>query len=491
MNTRLVRLYASLLVLAACGGGDGGTPPGPTVSAVVITSPGAPPTLASIGATSQFAAQPRDASGNPVAGAGVTWSSSNTGVATVSGGGLVTAVANGTTNITATSGTVQSAAVVVTVAQVAAAVVPTPVALNFGAIGTARQLTAAVNDAGGSPVAGAAAVTWSRSGPAARVSVTAGGLVTSTVVGTNDTVIATSGTLTARIPVTVTQLTHNIVLTSTQVPPDTLFTTNRTRQYSAVARDSNNNNLGAQPAFTWTSSLGAVASVSGAGLVTALGDGTSNIQAAVNTVTASRPIVVRRFPATFSIAPPSVTIATNAGTQLFTGTSQDSIGTNLPIAWSSLNTNVATVQPGAGATTTATARGNGTTSIVMTTNGQTTSASFTASNQVTPISFANDVQPIFTANCTSRGCHIPANLTGSLNLSVGAARGQLVGIASAGSPGQTRVIAGDSTNSYLIKKLKGAGTGLVGNQMPDGFPPLAAGTITIIARWIQEGANNN
>jgi hypothetical protein len=56
-----------------------------------------------VGGTQQLTAAPKDASGNVLAGRAVTWASSAPGVASVSGAGLVTAVAAGTATITATS----------------------------------------------------------------------------------------------------------------------------------------------------------------------------------------------------------------------------------------------------------------------------------------------------------------------------------------------------------------------------------------------------
>jgi Tol biopolymer transport system component len=56
-----------------------------------------------VGQTTTAAATLKDASGSVLAGRTVAWSSTNTGVATVSSGGLVTAVAAGTASITATS----------------------------------------------------------------------------------------------------------------------------------------------------------------------------------------------------------------------------------------------------------------------------------------------------------------------------------------------------------------------------------------------------
>jgi len=68
-----------------------------------------------VGATLQLTATPKDAFGNPLSGRAVTWSSNVSGVATVSGTGLVTGLGIGGVTITATSeGQSGSAAVTVT-----------------------------------------------------------------------------------------------------------------------------------------------------------------------------------------------------------------------------------------------------------------------------------------------------------------------------------------------------------------------------------------
>ena len=58
-------------------------------------------TLTAIGATVQFNAVARDSEGNRIIDAGLSWVSSNEGVATVDKNGLATAVADGTTSISA------------------------------------------------------------------------------------------------------------------------------------------------------------------------------------------------------------------------------------------------------------------------------------------------------------------------------------------------------------------------------------------------------
>jgi hypothetical protein len=92
--------------------------------------------------------------------------------------------------------------------------------------------------------------------------------------------------------------------------------------------------------------------------------------------------------------------------------------------------------------------------------------------------------------CT--GCHSDQgrNPSGGMVLLEGRAFQALVGVASSGKPGATRVIPGDPDNSYLIKKLEGA-PDINGTRMPRGNVLLEPGQILVIRRWIQQGAQNN
>ena len=88
-----------------------------TVTNVPVASVTVSPASGSVtvGATVQLAAVTKDAAGNVLTGRTVTWSSSNTSVATVSGTGLVTGLTAGTATITATSeGVASTAATTVT-----------------------------------------------------------------------------------------------------------------------------------------------------------------------------------------------------------------------------------------------------------------------------------------------------------------------------------------------------------------------------------------
>jgi alpha-tubulin suppressor-like RCC1 family protein len=75
----------------------------PTPGAVATVTVSLSSSLLFVLQTQQLVAALKDASGNTVSGAAVTWSSSNTAVATVSTSGLVTGIAVGTATLTATS----------------------------------------------------------------------------------------------------------------------------------------------------------------------------------------------------------------------------------------------------------------------------------------------------------------------------------------------------------------------------------------------------
>lgn len=95
-----------LLILVACGGGGGaygggggGGGGGNGIITNIVISPGM--SNLSPGKTQQFMATTKDSSGNMITGASLTWTSSNTTVATVNSSGLATAKIDGTATITA------------------------------------------------------------------------------------------------------------------------------------------------------------------------------------------------------------------------------------------------------------------------------------------------------------------------------------------------------------------------------------------------------
>jgi len=375
---------ASALATLSCGGGGGDAVTPPQVASVVITAPATAPTFGALGRTAQFAAEARDANGGIVTGVTLTWSSGASGVASVNTSGLVTALANGSTTITASAGGKTSTGVTVTVAQVGASATLSPTSPAMGALGSTRQFSVQLLDSTAHALPSPNPVVWSVSANGT-ISVSNAGLVTAlanTVLGSADSVAALVGPTAIRVatPVIVTQVPASIVLA---VPggDSVLRTTGRTRQFTATVRDSNTNALVTQPALIWTVTVSGAVSVNNVGLVTAISDGTSSVNAFAGNASASRAQVVQRYAETFTLVPTTASITTNGGTQLFTGTAQDTSGASLVIAWLSRAPTIATVSPAAGLSTTATAVSNGSTRIVMSGGMRTDSASLTVSGQ--------------------------------------------------------------------------------------------------------------
>ena len=140
----------------------------------VSLSPGAD-TLVALGDTLRLSAEALDANGHPVKDVQFTWISGDESVATVDGGGLVTAVGNGEAGVTASVGSVAGESVV-TVEQRPAEVRLSPGADTLVALGDTLRLSAEAFDANGHSVAGTD-FTWASEDEAV-VTVDAGGLVT-------------------------------------------------------------------------------------------------------------------------------------------------------------------------------------------------------------------------------------------------------------------------------------------------------------------------
>lgn len=139
---RALRAFAAAILLIGCGGGgDGGTGPTPSPVATVAVDPTS--VALAVGETRQLTGVARDARGATLGGRTVTWTSSNSGIATVSTSGLVTAVAVGSASVTVSVDD-KSAAAQVTVGPPTAPAMPAvtaPARLKLGLTATASVPT--------------------------------------------------------------------------------------------------------------------------------------------------------------------------------------------------------------------------------------------------------------------------------------------------------------------------------------------------------------
>ncbi|MGQ0647475.1 MAG: beta strand repeat-containing protein [Gemmatimonadaceae bacterium] len=311
-----------------------------TVSLVPVNSVSIiPPTVTlSLGKTAQLFAQPLDSAGAVLNGRTVTWSSDQPDIATVSSGGLVTALADGQARITAVAeGKSGSASINVTPTPVASIdVSPTTASMRVGAT---QQLTATPRDAQGAALANRF-VSWVSGGPTV-ATVDQRGLVTAVGVGTA-LIVATSEEQRATVTVTVTPVTVAAVVVS---PSIGTLTPGRTLQLNAAIVDDRAVPIPGKIA-TWSSSVSAVATVSSAGLVTAVAVGTTRITATSDGISGFATLTITPVPvAAVMITPTSSSLNPGQTVQL-AASARDANGntiTGRTTTWSSSATSVATV----------------------------------------------------------------------------------------------------------------------------------------------------
>jgi len=204
-------LLGILTFVSACSGGGDKTPTvPPTLTSITVSLS---VSSVHVGEPAAATAAGLDQKGGSIATGTVTWSSSAPTVASVSAGGVVTALAVGSTSITATaSGKTGQATLTVTPIPIAAVVVTPSVAAVIVA-GT-QQLAASTIDAGNNVLTGRS-ITWTTSDPA-KATVSATGLVTGVAIGTV-TITATSEGKTGTAAITVA---NGAIITS--VTPATL-----------------------------------------------------------------------------------------------------------------------------------------------------------------------------------------------------------------------------------------------------------------------------
>ena len=96
---------------------------------------------------------------------------------------------------------------------------------------------------------------------------------------------------------------------------------------------------------------------------------------------------------------------------------------------------------------------------------------------------------IFTPTCATIGCHHPIGQQSQLVMIAGQAYGNLVNVSSVEMPQLRRIQPGDFANSYLYRKITGAG--ITGDRMPQSLPPLSDAQIKLVRDWIRRGAPND
>jgi 6-phosphogluconolactonase (cycloisomerase 2 family)/uncharacterized protein YjdB len=286
--------------------------------------------------------------------ASVTWTSSSAAIATVSSGGVVTAMGVGSATITATqAGVSASTTVTVTPATLTGITITPP--NSAIASGTSKQLIATGDFSDGTTQNLTAFVTWTSSNPSvAAVSNTAGsqGLVTGSGAGGARITATYSGVSGSTLMVVTSATLTGITIT----PPNSGIASGTSKQLTATGDFSDGTTQNLTALVTWTSSDPSLAAVSNAvgsrGLVTGTGVGNATITATLDGVSGSTGVTTTPpILTSIDIAPPNFSLAKGTSLQLtaignFSDGSAEDLTTS--VTWTSSAPAIAVVSNAAG-----------------------------------------------------------------------------------------------------------------------------------------------
>jgi alpha-tubulin suppressor-like RCC1 family protein len=245
----------------------------------------------------------------------------------------------------------------------------TPGIASLTSVGQTRQFSAVARDAAGNRIDGQT-FTWTSSATSV-ATVSATGQATAVGNG-NATITAAVAGVSGTAALSVSQ-----AISTVEVSPGSLTLTalGASQQFSAVAKDANDNPIGGLE-FEWSSSAPSVATISATGLVTAASNGATTITATAGGVTGTASLGVSQAVSAVEVSPGSATLTTPGETRQFSALAKDANGNTiggLTFSWLSSVEAVATIS----ATGLATAVGNGGTTISATTADSSGTASLT------------------------------------------------------------------------------------------------------------------
>jgi uncharacterized protein YjdB len=444
------------------------------VSAVIV-SPGQMTIFA--GQSVQLSALVTDDRGQVLSGRPVTFSSSNSQVATVSSGGLVTGVSAGSTTITATSEGATGTATVTIAPEPVAAVEVTPATVNLFP-GSGSQLGAVARNVNGQVLTGRT-VLWSSSSPSI-VSVSASGFVTGLTPG-DAVIIATIEGKQGSASVTV----RSVPVATVTVSPATASTTvGQSVTLTATTLDAAGTTLTGR-IVGWSSSDNTIATVSSTGVVTGVANGSATITASSEGQSGTAVVTVAAVPvASVAVTPAQATLSVGQSAQL-SATAMDVSGQTLAgrtTAWASANASVATVS-GSGVVT---GVGGGTTTITATIDGVAGSASVTV-NPPAPAQVASVTVSPSTAT-VSVGSSVSLTATardGSGNVMSNAPITWSSSNAAVASVSANGVVSGVAPGAVTVTATSGSASGTASITVPT--PPVGRIVVTPSNPRIDEG----
>ncbi len=309
----------------------------------------------------------------------VVWGSGSTSVVTVSSSGLASAVAAGSTTVTATAGSISGSTTVTITPPLLVAIIVTP-AVPTVALGMTQQLTATGQFSDGSTQDVTATVVWSSDTLAvATISTSLGsaGLATAIAAGTAQ-ISATSGSVSGGTRLTVGPAA---LVALAVAPASASVALGTTQQFSVTGTFSDGSTEDLTATATWTSDAPAVASISATGLAASLGTGTAHISASFGTLSTEATLTVTTAQVIAITVTPGTAAVAAGTTQGFTASALYSDGTTQDVTqtghWSSSDGTVATVSDTTGSSGLATGIRTGSATINFTFNGLSGSANLT------------------------------------------------------------------------------------------------------------------
>jgi uncharacterized protein YjdB len=286
-----------------------------TVTAAVLSSIAVTPANPSIsdGTTQQFTVTGSYSDGSTqTLTDSVTWRSSNNSVATISNTGLASSVGSGNSTIQAALGSVTGSATLTVTSATLSSITVTPANSSIAKGGT-QPFTATGLYSDGSTQNLTNTVTWSSSNTSI-ATISSMGLATGVGTG-NSSIHAASGSVAGSTVLTVTPAVLSSIAAT---PANSAIPNGTTQQFTAMGTYSDGSTQNLTNSITWNSSNLAVATINNTGLATAVGAGTSIIEATSGDVNGSTTLTVT--PILVTVLPRTAILQAGVGTQEFIAT---------------------------------------------------------------------------------------------------------------------------------------------------------------------------
>ena len=219
-----------------------------------------------------------------------TWSSSAPGVATITAGGLATAMTAGTSSLSATMTSITSSATLTVTSAALVSIAVTPGNASIAA-GNTQQFAATGSYSDGSAQNLTSTAAWSSSAPGV-ATITPGGLATGVKTG-QSSLSATLGSITGSAALAVTA---PVLVSIAVTPGNASIAVGTKQQFTATGTYSDASTQNLTSTAAWSSSAPSVATISDAsgsqGLATTAGVGTTTMQATSGAINGSTTLTV-------------------------------------------------------------------------------------------------------------------------------------------------------------------------------------------------------